>query len=371
MIKIIERFTKSALLAALLFSCQIAAAQTPTPNSQPPQQFADFGDFKLQSGAVIHGFRLGYRTLGKLNSTKSNALLWSTYLGGRSEDLLEYAGPGNIADTSKYFVILVDSIGNGLSTSPSNSTTQPRMRFPEFSMRDMVESEYRLVTEVLHLTHLHAVMGFSMGGMQTFEWVTAYPDFMDIGIPMNGSPQSTSYDKLLWTAEIDALTLDPNWKDGNGTGSMTQGFALYNEIASMNLTSPAKRVAETPTGDFDAFLAETRKSAIGDARAVCDAIRQREAIRSLDIPGEYGITLDQAARRTRAKLLVVLTQQDHIVNPGPARGFAKAIGAPILTLDSTCGHLSLDCLSIGPIVSQFLADPTSVQSTTLRDPGKH
>jgi len=358
------------LLILLSATIDRAKAQAPTKIGVARQQFAEFGDFKLQSGAVIHNFRLGYRTLGKLDSAKSNAILWTAYLGGRSEDLLEYAGPGNIADTTKYFVILVDPIGNGISTSPSNSTTQPRMRFPQFTMRDMVESEHRLVADVLHVPHLRAVMGFSMGGMQTFEWVTAYPGFMDLGVPMNGSPQSTSYDKLLWTAEMDALELDPNWKDGNGTGPMTRGFALYNEIASMNLTSPARRVAQTSPKDFEAFLTQTRKSSTGDARVVCDAIRQRQAIEALDIPGEYGATLEQAARRTRAKLLVVLTLQDHIVNPTPARAFANAIGAPVLTLDSPCGHLSMDCVSIGPIVSKFLADPASIHATTLHDSGR-
>ena len=363
--KIILRFATCGL--SLLSACGILAAQAPTKPSEAPQQFADFGDFKLQSGAVIHDFRLGYRTAGKLNSTRSNAILWAPYLGARSEDLLEYAGPGNVADTTKYFVILVDSIGNGISTSPSNSRTQPRMQFPRFTMRDMVESEHRLIADVLHVPHLHAVMGLSMGGMQTFEWATAYPDFMDVAIPMNGSPQSTSYDKLLWTAEIDALELDPNWKNGNGTGPMTQGFALYNEIASMNLTSPARRVAQTSPKDFEAFLGETRKSSTGDARAACDGIRQRQAIQALDIPDEYGVTLEQAAHRTHARLLIVLTLQDHIVNPAPARAFANAIGAPVLTIDSPCGHLSMDCVSIGPIVSRFLADPASVHSMTLRD----
>ena len=347
-----------------------AAAPGQSQRGAAPQQFADLGDFKLQSGAPIRDLRLGYRTAGRLNSAKSNAILWATYLGGRSEELLDYVGPGNIADTKKYFVILVDSIGNGVSTSPSNSKTQPRMQFPKFTIRDMVESEHRLVTEVLDIPHLRAVMGFSMGGMQTFEWVTAYPDFMDVGVPMNGSPQSTSYDKLLWTAEIDALELDPNWKDGNGTGPMTRGFALYNEIASMNLTSPALRVQQTPAKDFEKFLTETRKSSTGDARAACDGIRQREAIEMLDIPGEYGVTLEQLARRTHAKLLVVISPQDHIVNPEAALAFANALGAPVLTMDSPCGHLSLDCVSIGPIVAQFLADPASVRSTSLHDAAK-
>ena len=341
-----------------------------TRTGEGGQQFADLGDLKLRSGAVIHDFHLGYRILGKLNAEKSNAVLWPTYLGGRTQDLLQYVGPNNVVDTTRYFVILVDSIGNGISTSPSNSKKQPRMQFPPFTIRDMVESEHRLVTEVLHLRHLRAVVGISMGGMQTFEWVTAYPDFMDLGVPMAGSPQSTSYDKLLWTAEMDALKLDPNWKDGDGTGLMTRGFTVYNEIDSMNLTTPARRVAQTAPNGFDAFLTETRGSLVGDARVVCDAIRQRQAINDLDIPGEYGVTLQQAAARSHARLLIVITPQDHIVNPAPALAFAKALGAPVLTLDSACGHISFTCISIGPVVAQFLAEPASVHSSTLHDPSK-
>jgi homoserine O-acetyltransferase len=213
-------------------------------------------------------------------------------------------------------------------------------------------------------------MGLSMGGIETFEWVTAYPDFMDLGIPMAGSPQSTSYDKLLWTAEIDALKLDPNWKGGKGSGPMTRGFGVLNEIDSMNVTSPARRVDRTSPADFDTLVAEIRKNQVGDSRAASNAIRQRQAIMSLDIPGEYHLALDQVARRTKAKLLVVVTPQDHMVNPEPAIHFAAAVGATVLTLDSPCGHISASCVSIGPIVAQFLADPSSVHSSTLHDPAK-
>jgi homoserine acetyltransferase len=156
------------------------------------QQFAELGDLKLQCGGVIHDFRLGYRTLGKLNAEKSNAVIWPTWLGGKSEDILQFVGPGKVVDNGKYFVVLVDAIGNGVSTSPSNSELQPRMKFPQFTIRDMVEAERRLAMEVLHLSHLRAVMGVSMGGMQTFEWAVAYPDFTDLAIAMAGSPQSTS-----------------------------------------------------------------------------------------------------------------------------------------------------------------------------------
>src|SRR5580704_7487492 len=195
---------KTTLTVALLIGTLCGAAQSThaqgaaqaakEQSADGAQQIAALGDLKLRSGTVIHDFRLGYRTFGQLNAAKSNAILWPSWLGGTTQDLMQFVGPDKVVDNTKYFVVLVDAIGDGISSSPSNSRTQARLAFPEFTIRDMVESEHRLATEVLHLTHLHAVMGISMGGMQTFEWVMAYPDFMDVGVPMAGSPQSTSYD---------------------------------------------------------------------------------------------------------------------------------------------------------------------------------
>jgi homoserine O-acetyltransferase/O-succinyltransferase len=370
------RGMKNNYRLALCFLLVLPAWRTPaageqTAPAQGAQQFAALGDLKLQSGSVIQDFRLGYRTLGKLNAEKSNAILWPSWLGGKSEDLLQFLGPGKVVDTASYFVVLVDAIGDGVSSSPSNSSKQPLMKFPVFTIRDMVEAEHRLLTDVLHISHLHAVMGISMGGMQTFEWAVAYPDFMDLAIPMFGSPQSTSYDKLLWTSQIDAVELDPAWNHGNPTGPLGRGFAISEEIGQMNLTSPAYRVAHTSPKDFDAFLGDLKKRAAGDGGVASNQIRQREAIISLDIPGELGLTFAESAKKVRAKMLVIVSPQDHLVNPIPAREFAEAIAAPIVTLDSPCGHISLDCISAGPTVAKFLADPGSVHSETLHDAVNH
>jgi homoserine O-acetyltransferase len=361
-----KAFIPAAILLFGVCACNQAYSQSQPQPSDGAQQFATLGDLRLQSGAVIHDFRIGYRTLGKLNADNSNAILWPTMLGGRTEDLLQYIGPGRVVDSSRYFVILVDSIGNGISTSPSNSSSQPRMKFPKFTIRDIVESEHRLMTDVLRIAHLHAVMGFSMGGMQTFEWAVVYPDFMDLAIPMLGSPQSTSYDKLLWTAEIDAIELDRAWNDGNPTVSLTRGIALAQEIDSMNSTSPEYRAAHTKTEEFETFIAGIRKNARSEAGAVSDQIRQRQAITALDIAREFGVSLDQAAKRARCKMLVIVSPQDHMVNAGPAVEFAKSIDAPVVLLDSPFGHQSLSCISVGPTVAQFLANPSSVHSETLR-----
>ena len=367
--KRLQHFVTAILLGLLLSSISPIHAQI-VPR-EGAQQFAEFGEFALQSGGVIADFRLGYRTLGKLNAEKSNAVLWPTWLGGKSQDLLQFAGPGKVVDTNQYFAILVDAIGNGVSSSPSNNKKQARMNFPEFTVRDMVKAEHRLATEVLHLSHLRAVVGLSMGGMQAFEWATAYPDFVDLVVAMAGSPQSTSYDKLLWTAEIDAIELDPAWNHGNPTGPLSRGIALEQEIECMRDTSPGYRVSQTTPAAFPAFLEALRKGAQADGGTASDQIRQRQAILSLDIPGEYGGTMEQAAARIHAKLLVIVSPQDHTVNPDPAMRFAAAAHAPLVKLDSPCGHQSFACISVGPTVARFLADPASVHSETLVDPVHH
>ena len=136
----------------------------------------------------------------------------------------------------------------------------------------------------------------------------------------------------------------------------------------MNLTTPAYRVGHTKPDRLNELVAEIRSGAKGNGGAACDRIRQRQAIMALDIPGELGVNLEQAAARVRAKLLVIVSPEDHMVNPEPAIRFAAAARAPVVKLDSPCGHLSPGCISVGPTVARFLADPASVQSETLREP---
>jgi homoserine O-acetyltransferase len=355
-------------LAALLLIFSVRSISTAQSASSPSSlQFAELGDFKLRNGAVIRDLHIGYRTAGNLNAARSNAVLWPTWLGGRTEDLLPYVGPANVVDTDKYFVILVDAIGNGISSSPSNSNAQPLTTFPEFSIHDMVESEYRLVTEKLGITHLYAVLGVSMGGMQTFAWAVTHPDFLDLAVPVLGSPQSTTYDKLLWTADIDAIELDPAWNNGVPVRPLTRGPALAAEIDAMNASTPGYRVSQTAPQYAAGFIAQVRKNAPTDGGSAANQIRQRQAIVSLDLPAELGVSLEETAAIVRAKMMVIVSPEDHVVNPEPAERFAKAIGAPVVELDSLCGHMSMSCVSIGPIVAQFLDRPSSVHSQTLHE----
>src|SRR6201995_2858898 len=130
----------AGLVAAALLSWP-AIAHTPQP--APHQSFAE-GDLKLESGEAIKDFSISYVTHGTLNAAKSNAILMVTAISGNQHRLDFMIGPGKALDPKKYFIICTDAIANGLTTSPSNSKLQPRMQFPKFAIRDMVESKYRL-----------------------------------------------------------------------------------------------------------------------------------------------------------------------------------------------------------------------------------
>src|SRR5689334_1522065 len=163
------------ILAAGLALSMPAAAHSP---QQAPHQSFSEGDLKLESGETIKDFAISYVTHGTLNEKKSNAILMVTAISGNHHRIDFMIGPGKALDTNKYFIIATDAIGNGLSTSPSNSKTQHGTAFPHFLIRDMVQSEW-LLLQHLGVSHLVAVAGASMGGMQTLQWGVSHPDTMD------------------------------------------------------------------------------------------------------------------------------------------------------------------------------------------------
>lgn len=314
-------------------------------------KFAELGTCKLASGQQIENCRLGYRTWGQLNAQRSNAILFPTWFSGNSSNIAGYVGVGKMLDPTRHFIIAIDALGDGVSSSPSNSTTQHGPAFPAFTTRDMVNAEYRLGTEILHLNHVHAVMGISMGGMQTFEWMVNYADFMDLAIPIVGSTRLTGYDLLLWHAEEDALRQDPAWHNGRYTQAPPVGEV--EAIHDMNLSTPAHYVREHPSDTFDKTHAEYVSRGILPFDAN-DWLAQLEAMIHHDVA--HGGTLEDAAKKVKAKVLVISAAQDHMVNPKPALDFAALIGAKTLVLESDCGHLSPGCESdkVNPAVRDFL-----------------
>lgn len=316
------------------------------------QQLAHIGDLRLDSGKMIRDCVIGYRTLGKLNKDKSNAVLFPTAFGWRSDGLASRIGPGKLIDDDKYFVIVVDSLGDGVSSSPSNSKSQPRLDFPEFSIRDMVNAEQQLVVGTLHLRHLRAVMGFSMGGMQTFQWAVSYPGFMDKAVSIVGSPQLTAYDLLLWRSTLLALESDPGWEEGRYTNQ--PALHLMNMVQTLALYTPQYVVSHNPRADYQKFESEQVQGP--DDLDANDTLRQIQALLSADVGAAFAGSLQGAAAAVRSQLLVIVNKQDHVVNPNPAADFARMLHARLLELDSDCGHRAHTCemRRIGEAVAEFL-----------------
>jgi homoserine O-acetyltransferase len=335
----------------VLTACLLAA-----PSFGQELKFAELGDFGLVSGEVIHDCRLGYRTFGKLNAEKSNAVLFPTWFTGTTENLVGLIGPGKLVDPDKYFVILADALGNGVSSSPSSSKQQPRMRFPAFAIRDMVNSQHELVERVLHIPHLRGVIGISMGGMQTFQWMVAYPDFTDCAIPIVGSPKLTSYDLLLWQSGIHAIQADANWKDGDYSSPPEAGLRTLADIDALAIQTPSYRVRETRPEDFRKFLVTNEQDTIHGFDAN-NWIRQAQAMMGHDVSRQFGGDMAKAAAAVKARVLVIVALQDHMVNPLPALAFARLLQAPTLELDSDCGHLANGCQAakVDAAVERFLA----------------
>lgn len=315
------------------------------------QQFAQLGDFKLESGEVIRDCRIGYRTFGKLNGGKSNAILFPTWAGGTTEQAKSNFGSGRLIDTDKYYVIAVDALSNGVSSSPSNSKLQSRMSFPKFSFRDLVQTQHELLTTVLHITHLKAVMGVSMGGMQTFQWIVSYPEFMDKAIPIVGSPQLASYDLLLWQTQIDAIMNDRGWNNGNYSENPARAAEF--EFGALLLTTPDNRNKSKTRQQTFEELAKASKTGGSDAN---DKIRQAQAMMALDVGAPFDGSLERAAAAVKARVFVIVARWDHVVTPGPAMEFARLLRASVLELESDCGHLAPSCESqkVDAAVAEFL-----------------
>jgi homoserine O-acetyltransferase len=328
------QFLVTALLAVASFT---GLARRPVADGE--QQYAALGACKV-TGGEIASCRLGYRTWGTLNAERSNAVLFPSWFTGTSRDIQDWVGADKLVDPERYFVIAVDALGDGVSSSPSNSASQAGPQFPPFAMRDMVGAEYRLVKETLHLTHLHAVMGISMGGIQTFEWMVDYPEFMDVAIPIVGSPRPTSYDLFFYRNVEYALKNDPAWHAGRYSQPPPLGFA--EALMQMNSTTPAEFARNHPpekfATEYAGYLAKGILPFDGN-----DLLAQLEAIIHHDVA--HGGRQEEAARRVKAKVLVVVATQDHMVNPKPALDFAALLGAKTIVLESDCGHKSVSCES--------------------------
>jgi homoserine O-acetyltransferase len=175
----------------------------------------DLGDVRLQMGATLRDAKLAYKTYGKLDPDKGNAIVYPTWYSGHHVDNEWLIGEGMALDPARYFIIVPNMLGNGLSTSPSNSPPPyDRARFPRVTVYDNVAVQHRLVTERLGIERLELVTGWSMGGGQTYQWAVSHPEMVRRMLPFCASARTSQHNIVFLEGVKAALTADGAFQEG-------------------------------------------------------------------------------------------------------------------------------------------------------------
>lgn len=333
-----------------LLTVAVLAAASPSPAVSQDQRFADLGTCPTARGEAIRECRIAYRTFGRLNARRDNAVLVPTWHGGRSETMTFILGPDRWVDTTRWFAILMDKPGNGVSISPSNSRSQPGRRFPRLTFGDLVAAEHRVVTEHLGIRRLHAVVGWSMGGMQAIEYALRFPEAVGRIVSVAGTPRMGSYD-MYWLRSMLTL-IDLAERSGLPRDTLALHLAeLWHTVA----TTPGKENALVRDSVAAMIAAEARMDWIGfhpeDNRVAL------EAVASFDALGEVrqrGVTL-------RPRMLLLFMPDDHVTTAESFREFARLTGSDTVEFPSECGHMAPVCetAAIGEHVRRYLGGDIS------------
>ena len=334
------------VLAALLaVSLVVPAGAAPFP--QPVEADYVIRDFTFASGEKLPELRLHYRTLGTLHrgadGKVDNAVLILHGTGGQGGNFVtgpaaeifagELFGEGQLLDAQRFFIVLPDGIGHGKSSKPSDGL---HAHFPAYRYQDMVEAQYRLLTEGLGVDHLYLVMGTSMGGMHTWLWGSRYAGFMDYLMPLASLPVQISGRNRAWRKMIsEAIRTDPEWQGGDYQ-QPPRSLRFGIEMLYLMSSNPVIRQKEAPTGEE----ADRQLAAFVEARLkVTDA---NDLLYAVEASADYDP--GPGLEKITAPLFAV-NSADDLINP-PELGIlekeikkvprGKAVVLPLS--DQTVGH---------------------------------
>jgi homoserine O-acetyltransferase len=363
---------KKLILLLLLFSSAVAAQDAADTKTVPSERHEFvISNFKTESGVTLPQVRIVYGTYGHLNAARDNAILVPSHYMADYHGYEWVIGPGHALDISKVFIVATEMFGNGRSSSPSN-TPEPHHgpRFPVTTIRDNVEAVHRLLTEELHITHLRAIIGFSMGAQQAFQWAVSYPDFADRIVATCGTAKTYPHGVVRLEGQIAALTADAAFQNGDYKTQPTKGIEAFAVVWTAWLFSQEWwrrelwRETEKPGTTFDQVLNNFRTSFIPGADAN-DLILQMRAWEQHDIGTTLGFggNVEKALRSIKVPFLYMPSETDLYFPVGDARYEAAFMSkVSLIPIPSLWGHPAgagaspADEKFLNETIRRFLAD---------------
>jgi homoserine O-acetyltransferase len=317
-----------AVLALVLLSGTARAGDYPAPRE------ADWmaRDFKFHTGEIMPELKLHYLTIGDPAGLPVLVLHGN---GGAAANMLtpafagELFGPGQALDASKYYIVIPDALGHGKSAKPSDGLTT---KFPRYNYADMVDAQYRLLSEGLGIRHLRLIIGNSMGGMNAWLWGQKYPSYMDALVPMASQPTAlASRSWMLQRMMLEVVRNDPDYNNGNYVtqprltkiASIFFGIATAGGTLNYQSLTPTRekadelidmRLASTAATDANDFLWQWSSAADYDASGDLEQIQATVlAINSIDDevnPPETGLMTRAMKRLKNGRLFLILTSDE-------------------------------------------------------------
>jgi homoserine O-acetyltransferase len=321
-------FRPVSVVALVLLSAVASAAEYPAPRQ------GDWvaHDFRFHTGEVMSEVRLHYTTIGDPSGIPIVVLHGS---GGSANNMLtaafagELFGPDQPLDAKKYFIIIPDALGHGSSSRPSDGL---RAKFPQYNYSDMIDAQYRLLSEGLGIQHVRLIIGNSMGGMNAWLWGEKYPGYMDVLVPMASQPTAmASRNWMLRRMMLESIRRDPEYNNGNYTAqphsmklaSVFFGIATAGGTLNYQKLAPTReqadklvdaRLASAMTADANDFLWQWGSSADYDAAPGLEKIEATVlAINSADDernPPETGLITQAMKRVKNGKLYLILASDE-------------------------------------------------------------
>jgi homoserine O-acetyltransferase/O-succinyltransferase len=330
-------------------------------------------NFRTESGTTLPQARITYGTYGHLNAARDNAVLLPSHYMATHHGYEWLIGPGKALDTTRLFLVATELFGNGHSSSPSN-TAEPfhGPRFPVTTIRDNVEAVRRLLAEDLRITHLRAIVGFSMGAQQAFQWAVSHPDFADRIVATSGTARTYPHGIVRLEGQIAAITADPAFNDGDYTSEKPpkKGLEVFGTVWLGWLYSQEWWRRELwrgpntpPDRTFEQYFQQRRSNFIPGADAN-DLILQAHTWERHDVGGTpgFGGDVEKALRSIKVPFLYMPSETDLYFPIGDARYeqafIPHVVFAPIPSLwGHTAGAASnpADAKFLNETIARFLS----------------